>query len=379
MSLDAKIRSYTTQLKQKGLLRTRELIPQEAALRFDSNDYLSLGQEQQIKDAYSQGYQHFPSGSAASMLLSGYHPNHQELEAAFAALLHVDSCVLFSSGYAANLAVTALLGRLQAHCLIDKGVHASIYDGLSLAQVSYTRYIHNDLKDFAKKLMHDEPPSLVLTEGIFSMSGQSAPLAEMASLCAPRQLPLIIDEAHSFGVLGEQGAGATSLHQLTQKEVPLRVIPLGKSCVGQGAIVAGQHEWILALLQAGRSLIYSTAVSPALSYGLRKTLDFVIQADERRATLRQLINFFREQIKNSCLNWADSYSMIQQLRLGCPYQAMYYAHELRKQGIYCSVIRSPTVSLKHTGLRIIINYRHHPEQIRQLFQQLHVIHEYSSI
>ena len=161
----------------------------------------------------------------------------------------------------------------------------------------------------------------------------------------------MVDEAHSFGVLGPQGKGAVCYHGLTQKDVPLRVIPLGKAFAAQGAIVAGKQEWIHALLQAGRSIIYSTAISPALSYGLLKTLDIVVNADDRRLKLRQLVELFREEIKRSPLQWIDSHTPIQQLQLGCPHLALHYAQELKKKGISCSAIRTPTVSIKSTGLR----------------------------
>lgn len=377
MPLSNKIRDYTSQLSQEGLLRNRVVTVENSSLiHFDSNDYLSLSRNKRISEGYQRGYALYPSGSGASMLLSGYHSNHRDVEEAFANLLSVDDCILFSSGYAANLAVTALLGKLKVHCFIDKEIHASIYDGLALSQVNYTRYLHNNLDDLNRKLTTNFENSALITEGIFSMSGQLAPLAELSSLCNMNESALIVDEAHSFGVLGSQGKGATAYHGLTQNEVPLRIIPLGKAYAAQGALVAGKAEWIYALLQAGRSIIYSTAVSPALSYGLLNTLDFVVNAEERRLKLTQLIALFRSYIKQSPLNWTDSISPIQQLQLGCPHLALYYARELKQYGFSCCAIRKPTVSIKASGLRVILNYNHTPEQIRELFDKLSVIYEY---
>jgi 8-amino-7-oxononanoate synthase len=310
------------------------------------------------------------------MLLSGYHANHRAVERAFADLLAVDECILFSSGYAANLAMTALLGKLNAHCFIDKELHASIYDGLTLAQVDYTRYFHNNMNDLERKLTKQTNHSALITEGIFSMSGQIAPLTAISTLCIEAQTEVLVDEAHSFGVLGEYGKGAVAHHDLSQKEVPLRIIPLGKAFAAQGALIAGQSEWISALLQAGRSLIYSTAISPALSYGLLNTLDIVIDAEERREKLNGLVELFRNLIKTSPLDWGDSVTPIQQLRLGCPHLSLYYAQELKKQGISCLPIRTPTVCKKETGLRIILNYNHTAEQINKLFNKLSAIYEH---
>ncbi|PWY54423.1 8-amino-7-oxononanoate synthase [Legionella qingyii] len=377
MPLTHKIRNYTNQLADEGLLRTRFVSAEDSSLiHFDSNDYLSLARDKRISEGYQRGYALYPSGSGASMLLSGYHPNHRAVEEAFSNLLAVDDCILFSSGYAANLAVTALLGRLKVHCFIDKEIHASIYDGLVLSQVNYTRYLHNNLDDLSRKFTLDFKNSALITEGIFSMSGQLSPLAKLSSLCNANDGALLVDEAHSFGVLGNQGRGATAYHGLTQNEVPLRIIPLGKAYAAQGALVAGKADWIYALLQAGRSIIYSTAVSPALSYGLLNTLEFVVNAEDRRSKLAQLISLFRSYVKQSPLNWADSMSPIQQLQLGCPHLALHYARELKKKGISCCAIRKPTVSVKASGLRIILNYNHTPEQIRELFNQISVMYEH---
>ncbi len=182
MSLAAKISTYLQQLEQQQLLRSRQLlVHQQEGICFSSNDYLSLSTEPELKKAYEQGFARHPFGSGASMVLSGYHPTHQAVEQAFAELLAVDECLLFASGYAANLAVAALLGQIAVSCFIDKRVHASIYDGLTLAQVPYQRFLHNDALNLAEKISA-QPEALIWTEGVFSMSGQIAPLAAFAAL-----------------------------------------------------------------------------------------------------------------------------------------------------------------------------------------------------
>lgn len=376
MTLNDTLREYCDGLNKKGLLRTRLVTKtnQPDVIHFDSNDYLSLSEDKRISSAYQEGYRHFPSGSGASMLLSGYHENHRAVEQAFADFLAVDECVLFSSGYAANLAISALLGKLKAHCFIDKGVHASIYDGLTLSKVPYTRYLHNDMDDLHHQLHPVTSESAVFTEGIFSMSGQISPLDRISSLGAV----LFVDEAHSIGVLGTQGRGAVDFHQLTQREVPLRTIALGKAFAGQGALIAGQKEWIHALLQSGRSLIYSTAVSPALSYGLLKTLDIVAAEDERRIHLMTLIKQFRDHVAMSPFNWSNSETPIQQLQLGCPHLALQYSQAMKKLGFACSVIRAPTVPSKLSGLRIILNFKHNSDHIDLLFKGLNSLYEHTS-
>lgn len=375
MALIEKVLNYTAQLAEQGLLRSRTLAQVQSGVHFDSNDYLSLRHDPLVNAIYAQSYARYPAGSGGSMVLSGYHANHRAMEQQFAQWLHAEDCLFFSSGYAANLALTALAGQLNIPCVIDKAVHASIYDGLALNQVSYTRYVHNQVHDAEKKLKERMAPSLLITEGIFSMSGQISALDKLAHACKLYDSGLIVDEAHSIGVLGDEGQGAVAAAGLHQDSVPLRVIPLGKAFAAQGALIAGDKEWIHALIQAGRSFIYSTAPSPALASSLMNLLELVRAADKRREKLRQLVDYFKQCIKRSPLQWNASDTAIQQLKLGATQTALYYEAELKQNKMYCSAIRTPTVPLKECGLRVILNAGHEPAQIDSLFNQLDVIYE----
>ena len=369
--LTNQFKEHAATLLRQGLYRQRRVTEaHEKLINFSSNDYLSLASDPRLKKAYQQGFERYPIGSGGSMMVCGYHSTHKALERAFAEALEVDDCVLFSSGFAANLSVTGLLARFDAHLFIDKMVHASIYDGLQLSGASYSRYLHNNMADLLTKIKDAPNHSVLMTEGVFSMSGQSAPLAEIARLGQDKLQGLIIDEAHSFGVMGHQGLGAVIQHQLTQNDVPLRIIPLGKAYAAFGAIVAGQGTWIDALLQSARPQIYSTAMSPACAHGLLETLERVRGADERRVKLGELVHYFRDAIKNSPLKWRDSFSLIQQLQLGCPQKALHFADRLREQSIICLPMRQPTVTRQETGLRVILNYNHQPEDIDTLFKCL---------
>lgn len=360
---------YIAQRQAQGLYRRRKL-SDKTLLNFSSNDYLSLVNDARIKQAYAAGSTRFPVGSGGSMLVSGFHPMHQALERAFACALNVDACLVFSSGYAANLSVIQLLNCIGAHSLVDKAAHASIYDGLALTGASYTRFLHNDMADFAVKVSRCPDNTVTLTESIFSMSGQIAQLIDLINIGKSYGFELIVDEAHAFGVLGNEGLGSVVAHNLTQTDVPLRIIPLGKAFGAFGAIVAGQGVWIEALLQAARAYIYSTAISPAMAFGLLETLGIVRHADKRREKLQDLIAYFRACIVQSPHRWRNSHSPIQQLQLGCPHQALLATHFLQKQGILCLPMRQPTVSRTETGLRVILNYDHTIEDINQLFESL---------
>ncbi|MDP3560916.1 MAG: 8-amino-7-oxononanoate synthase [Legionellaceae bacterium] len=363
---------------EQGLHRQRHVITVDDHMtHFSSNDYLSLASDPRIKRAFQSAFNSYPVGSGGSMVVSGYHPTHRVLENAFADALQVDDCLLFSSGYTANLSVMCLLAQANASILIDKAVHASIYDGLKLAQAKYYRYLHHDLNDLIKKIQTlNERQSLenlvVMTESVFSMSGQCSLLADIATITGKHGSALIVDEAHAFGVFGSEGLGAVIGAGLTQNEVPLRIIPFGKAMGGVGAIVAGNGVWIDALLQM-RPVVYSTAVSPAYTHGLLETLAIIRQADSRREKLKNLIQYFRKAIQQSPLKWRDSSSPIQQLQLGCPHRATNAAARLLKHDIVCLPMRQPTVNKEETGLRVILNYDHEPEQIDLLFKQLHAL------
>ena len=365
------LNDYLSGIKKEGLYRQRQVIDVSGGnLLFSSNDYLSLADDPQVKQAYQVGFARYPSGSGGSMVVCGYHSAHQTLEKAFAAALGVDDCLLFSSGFAANLSVISMLAHAKASVLIDKAVHASIYDGLKLSGANYVRYRHHELADAALKMQTMPDNTVVMTESIFSMSGQITPLVKMNKLVKSHQYELLVDEAHAFGITGREGLGAVVEAGLTQDDVPLRVLPFGKAFGAQGAIVAGQGAWVDAILQSARPYIYSTAISPALAHGMLETLTLIRRADERREKLTHLVRYFREAIKSSPLQWRDSHTPIQQLQLGCPHRALSYAAKLREQSIICLPIRQPTVSKLETGLRIILNYNHQPEHIDRLFKCL---------
>jgi 8-amino-7-oxononanoate synthase len=360
-------------LRAANLYRHREGID-DATLNFASNDYLSLTKEPAVQQIYQRAFARFPCGSGASSLGFAYHANHRALECAFAEALGVDDALLFSSGYAANLSVAHLLKRFQLQALIDKAVHASIYDGLQGNAVPLTRYLHNDLEDLQLKTqsLARDKATILITEAVFSMSGQCAPLAQIHVHTAQHVEGMVVDEAHAFGILGREGLGAVMQQGLSMQAVPLRVIPLGKACAAAGAVVAGDGLWIDALLQCARPYIYSTAISPAMAYGLLEILNLLREADARRAKLQALVEYFRQAVAQSPLTWRDSRSPIQQLQLATAERALDYAQYLRQQGIVVLATRQPTVSKKETGLRVVLNYHHEPDDIDFLFQCLAV-------
>ena len=373
-ALDRQIAKKLKTIEGAGLIRRRFGPPtQPACINFSSNDYLGLTKDSRLRKAYQEGFDLYPCGSGASPVVSGYYPSHQALEGAFAEALSADEALLFSSGYAANLALTMMLASLDAHLLIDKRIHASIYDGIALSKVSVTRFPHQNVSRMKSLLKAGIQRPILLTEGIFSMSGEIAPLDQIMTVChqASDQVYCIVDEAHSFGVIGPHGLGATAHYSLTQQDIPLRVIPFGKALAGQGAVVLGRRDWIQLLLQQGRSAIYSTAISPAIAHGLKTALSLCYAADDKRHKLQELVQYFQQGTQQSLLRWRQSSTPIQQLQCGCPHLAQKLEQFLFNEGFLCRAIRQPTVPRNETGLRIVLNHCHEWEDIDKLFERIH--------
>ena len=363
--LRPKLKAYTEHKHTLNLERVLKLMPKHA-LNFSSNDYLGLTQNQALKKAYQEGFEHYPIGSTSSMLISGYHESHHALEQAFIQALDVDAALLFSSGYSANLSLMKLLAELNIHALVDKHIHASIYDGLKLGGGTYSRYRHQDKLHFKQQQSTLPADAVIITESLFSMSGHMPDLTQLSTSHA-----LLVDEAHAFGIYGPEGLGLVKAYHLTQGNVPLRIIPFGKALGASGAVIAGDKLWIDALVQAARPLIYSTAMSPAMAYGTREALTLLRAADKARETLQHNIYIFQEHIKHSPLTWRDSSSPIQQLKLGCPIKAKHYSTKLQEKNIMCLPMREPTVRRDDTGLRVVLNSTHTADEIKFLFESLH--------
>ncbi|MCC5791071.1 MAG: aminotransferase class I/II-fold pyridoxal phosphate-dependent enzyme [Legionellaceae bacterium] len=375
MTLEQSLQDFLSALDKQGMLRSRPVHHHGTmadAIDFCSNDYLGFSHHSEVRAFFQEGFLRHPVGSGASSLISGYHPAHQALEQEFCQYLQCDAALLFSSGYTANLGVTALLGRLGIPTLIDKSVHASIYDGLQLAKAQYERFPHQHIALMHQKLRSH---SVVLTEGIFSMSGYAPNLAEMRTLTRARDALLVVDEAHSFGILGDEGLGAVHQAALSQEDVPLRVIPFGKAFAAMGAIVVGQQNWIDVLLQVARSCIYSTAISPALAFGITHSFRCMRQASGLRERLQRLTRYFTQQRQNSTLHWLESDTPVQRLIIGDPCRARHVQLALEEQGVQAQLIRYPSVTIPETGLRFCVRADHREEDIDRLFSALDGIEE----
>lgn len=340
-------------------------------LSFCSNDYLGLANHPRLITALQQGAQHYGVGSGASHLVSGHTRAHHDLEEALAAFVDKPAALLFSSGYLANLGmVQALAGRGDT-VFADKLNHASLNDAAHLSRATFKRYRHNDLAQLAQLMEQTQGRrKLVVTDAVFSMDGDIASLPELLVLCERYDAWLLVDDAHGFGVLGEQGRGSLSHFGLVSPRI-IYMATLGKAAGVSGAFVAAEQVVIDTLLQNARSYIYTTASPPALASALLESLQLIRDEAGRRAHLCELI----QQLKNALagLKWKllESVTPIQPLLVGSNEEAVALSEGLRVRGIWVPAIRPPTVPQGTARLRISLSAAHGAADVTQLITELH--------
>lgn len=344
---------------------------QQRFCNFSSNDYLGLSQHPAVIRAWQQGAERFGVGSGGSGHVSGFTTAHQALENELADWLGYDRALLFISGFAANQAVIAALMGKEDRIVADKLSHASLLEAASLSPAQLRRFAHNDVGQLATLLEKNlSGQQLVVTEGVFSMDGDSAPLAEIAAAAQRHQAWLMVDDAHGIGVTGEQGRGSCDRHNIRPE---LLIITFGKGFGVSGAAVLCSDAVAQYLLQFARHLIYSTAMPPAQAMALRAALQ-IIRSDEgaeRREKLSALIAHFRAGAAGLAMTVTGSASAIQPLIVGENDRALQLAERLRQQGCWVTAIRPPTVPPGTARLRLTLTAAHERDDIDRLLEVLH--------
>ncbi len=341
-------------------------------LTFCSNDYLGLAADPRLVRAMQQGAAQYGAGSGAAHLVTGHMAPHHALEEELAEFLGRPRVLLFSTGYMANLGViSALLGQGD-NVWEDRLNHASLIDGGLLSRARFARYAHNDATALAAKLVKTNPHrrSLVVTDGVFSMDGDIAPLPELAQACTDANAWLMVDDAHGLGVLGGNGGGSLEHFGLGVAEVPILMGTLGKALGSFGAFVAGESALIETLIQQARSYIYTTAAPPAVAQATRAALKLVREEPWRRERLQSLIQRFRQGAKSLGLPLMESFTPIQPLMAGSAAQAVAWSRQLEAQGVLVTAIRPPTVPEGSARLRVTLTASHSEAQVDQLLEAL---------
>ena len=344
-----------------------------ACINFCNNDYLGLATDSRLADTLSTAAYRVGTGSAASQMVTGHNAEHAGLEADLADWLGREAALVFSTGYAANLgAITSLVGKAD-HVIADARNHASLIDGARLSGAAKHIYAHADLADAAGRLagLVDQPGHrLLVTDSVFSMDGDTAPLAGLAGHAATHDAWLMVDDAHGLGLFGPGGAGRVAEAGLDSARVPVLTGTLGKSVGAAGAFVAGDADVIELILQQARSLIFSTAMPPAVAAAARCGVALARAADDRRAHVHALIARFRARLAQAGVPLAASDSPIQPVIVGEEAAALDLSARLAERGYLVGAIRPPTVAPGTSRLRVTLTAAHTPEQVDGLCEAL---------
>ena len=379
---ETELRPRLDALKAQSLYRRRRLqdSPQQPQahvdgrpmLSFCGNDYLGLANHPEVIAALRDGAERWGVGSGSAHLVNGHSRAHQALEEALAEFTGRPRALLFSTGYMANLGVISALAGRNDTVFEDRLNHASLLDGALLSRARLRRYPHADAQAL-KRLIDAEPARLIVTDGVFSMDGDLAPLPELAAIARDSGAWLMVDDAHGLGVLGHEGRGSPDHFGLGPEDVPILMGTLGKAFGTFGAFVAGSEELIETLIQSARSYIYTTATPPALAEATLASLDITRREHWRRERLAEWIERFRTGATRIGLNLMDSPTPIQPILAGSAEQALAWSAALEAAGLLVTAIRPPTVPEGTARLRITLSAAHTADDIDRLLAALQVL------
>jgi 8-amino-7-oxononanoate synthase len=366
----ARLEAALDQRRADGLFRQRRVVAAPAGprtvvdgrplLAFASNDYLGLANHPAVIEAARDAVQAWGVGAGASHLVSGHTAAHEALErelAAFVAPGGDVAALLFSSGYLANLAILSVLAGRTDAIFADRLNHACLNDGALLARAAMHRYAHGDVEALSRALAASTAPGkLIVTDAVFSMDGDIAPLPQLLELAERHDAWLVVDDAHGFGVLGE-GRGALAHFNIASERI-VAMGTLGKAAGVAGAFVAAHPFVVESLVQTARPYIYTTATPPLLAQALRAALKLIRDDHARRADLHARIAQFRAGA--AALPWAllPSATAIQPLVVGDSRAATALSAALLAQGIWVPAIRPPTVPAGTARLRVSLSAAH---------------------
>ncbi|MGA2034036.1 MAG: 8-amino-7-oxononanoate synthase [Thermoguttaceae bacterium] len=368
-------------LEKQGLLRRvlSRVGPQAARIEiegrelcsFGSNDYLGLACDPRLEEAAIEALRREGVGSGASPLLSGSSTAHQRLQQRLAEFEGTEAALLFCSGFAANLGTIAALAGPGDVVYTDRKNHASLLDGCRLSRADVRVYPHADWRQLERLLQRtfDYRRRLIVTDSLFSMDGDLAPLAELADLAARHEAMLLVDEAHATGVFGRHGQGVAE-HLGVADRVPVRIGTLSKALGCAGGFVAGSRSLIQWLINRARPYVFSTAAPAAVAAAAVAALDIVVQEPDRRAGLLAAAEGLRQRLAEHGWNVGRSQSQIIPLIVGESGRAVALSEALGDRGLFVPAIRPPTVPAGEACLRISLTSAHTPEMIAALEEGL---------
>lgn len=350
-----------------GIVGPEVIINGRRYISFASNNYLGLAGDSRLMDGAVAALQNYGSGTGASPLVSGYTTVHRELEERIAAMKRAEGCLLFPSGYQANLGtISALVGRGDV-VFSDELNHASIIDGCRLSQARVAVYHHRDvdhLRTLVQKMPADGGRRLIVTDAVFSMDGDVAPLPELVGVAESHDCLLMVDDAHGTGVLGKSGAGTVEQFSLEDR-IHIVVGTLSKALAAAGGFVVGSRNLIRYLRERSRPYVYSTALSASAVGAALAAIDIVASEPERRRRVLALSRSFANSLKDVGYVVLSPSSAIVPVLVGSAGDALKLASALRRHGVFCPSIRPPSVPEGQSRLRVTLIATHSDGQIEK--------------
>ena len=369
------LKAALADLETRNLRRTRRVMPRAGLIDFCSNDYLGLSRHPDVTRTFVDAANTHGVGSGASHLVTGHGIEHEALEEELAAFTGREKALVFSTGYMANLGVIGALADQKSLIVADKLNHASLIDGCRLSGAEIRRYPHADSARAAEqisKAVPDAETRLMVTDGVFSMDGDLAPLPALARAAIEAKAWLVVDDAHGLGVVGPTGRGCCEYFGLGAREVPALIGTFGKAFGTFGAFVAGDADLIEFLIQKARTYIYTTALPPAVAAATRAALRVSEKESWRREKVLALAARFRAglELRHLVPGTTMPGTAIQPVIVGDEVRALAISAALEKRGFLVAAIRPPTVPAGTSRLRVTLSAAHEEAQVDALVAAL---------
>lgn len=338
-----------------------------------SNNYLGLCDDYRLKKAAIDAISKYGVGSGGSRLTTGSYDIHRELEEKIASFKGTEASLVFNTGYMANVGIISALCDRNWVIFCDKLNHASIIDGCRLSGAELIRYKHCDMNDLlAKVKKYKKINSLIVTDGVFSMDGDIAPLQHIVKIAKENNLMTMVDDAHATGILGKNGSGTCSYFNL-DNQIDIMMGTLSKSVASEGGYVASSKDLINYLKNSARSFIYSTSLSPATIAVSIKALEIIEKDEERRFNLLKMSNWFQDELKVAGFNVIETKTPIIPIMVGPADKTVEFSRNLLNSGIYIPAIRPPSVPEGTSRLRVSLMATHTVQDLEEALTKIKLI------
>ncbi|HEY5524998.1 MAG TPA: 8-amino-7-oxononanoate synthase, partial [Clostridium sp.] len=369
--------------KEKGLYRDLRYIETAQSPRvkiegkdfilLGSNNYLGLCDDSRLKKAAIDAINKYGVGSGGSRLTTGSYDIHKELEEKLASFKGTEASLIFNTGYMANIGVITSLCDRSSVIFCDRLNHASIIDGCRLSGAKLIRYNHCDMNDLLNKInKHKGSRNLIVTDGVFSMDGDIAPLPDIIKIAKQHNIMTMVDDAHATGVLGKNGSGTLAYFGL-DNEIDIMMGTLSKAAASEGGYVAGKKDLIDYLRNYARSFIYSTALSPSVIAVSIKALEIIEKDEERRVKLLKMSDWFQNELQIAGFNLIKTKTPIIPIMVGQVDKTVEFSKSLLKEGIYIPAIRPPSVPEGTSRLRISLMATHTQQDLEEALTKIKLI------